>query len=421
MSTIKGTLGNDLINGTPEADVILALAGNDIVNGLFRDEAISGNQGYDIIDGGSGRDTIFGGKGNDTLRGGTDADNLYGDADDDILLGDSGSDIVAGGTGNDQLFGNLDNDILYGNRGNDLLNGNEGHDLLLGGKGNDLLFGEAGNDTLSGDRGFDILTGGTGRDVFIITPETGGATLANADIIVDFTMGADLIELRSGLRFEDLAISQVGSDTLIRLRRENGDRGDYLAVLQGVNANTITVANFSFVDSPDSTVSNGIQQESMNAVQLERTSSANESGVFISVDEGVLTINVGSLQPPTATEVRNNLFGTPIVTNPLAGIEPFINPEGTALIRDPATGELVPIATNQPGSIFSPDGFPTTPGITEITPVILPFGAVPPLFVDVGGLPRPVNELTIGGGSIPPFINPEGELVEAAPARVETF
>lgn len=421
MRTIQGTLGNDSIDGTPEADIILALAGDDLVNGLFRDEEILGNQGDDLINGSSGRDTIFGGKGNDTLHGGADSDNLYGDTDDDILMGDSGSDILAGGLGNDQLSGNSDNDILYGNQGNDLLNGNEGNDLLLGGKGNDQLLGEAGNDTLSGDRGFDILTGGAGQDVFIITPVSGGTTLADADIIVDFMMGVDLIELRSGLTFESLSISQVGNDSLIRLRKENGDEGDYLAVLQGVNANTINGANFNIAASQDGLVSSNVQQQNVNVSQLGQTSSDNGNGLFFSVNEGVLTINVGSLQPPTATEVRNNVFGTPIVTNPLAGIEPFLNPEGTALIRDPGTGELVPIMTNQSGSIFSPGGFPTTPGITNITPEIPPSGAVPPLFLDVQGIPRPVNQLTIGGGSIIPLINTEGELVQVTDARVATL
>ena len=141
---------------------------------------------------------------------------------------------------------------------------------------------------------------------------------------------------------------------------------------------------------------------------------------FFSVDNGQLTVNQGRIQPPSTQQVRTNQFGRPIVNNPLSGVDPFINPEGTQLIRDPRTGEFVPAERNRPGSIFSPGGLPTTPGITEVTPQQLPADASPALFLDAQGIPRPVNELTIGGGRIAPFVNPEGELVEARAVRLGT-
>lgn len=139
---------------------------------------------------------------------------------------------------------------------------------------------------------------------------------------------------------------------------------------------------------------------------------------FFVVDGGQGVANFGRLQPPSANSTTTNQFGRPIVPNSLSGVEPFLNPDGTQLIRDPATGDFVPVNPNQAGSIFSPGGLPTTPGITGITPQQLPSGASAPLFLDAQGIPRPANELTIGGGNIAPFINPDGQIVEARALRV---
>lgn len=139
---------------------------------------------------------------------------------------------------------------------------------------------------------------------------------------------------------------------------------------------------------------------------------------FFVVEGGQGIANFGRLQPPSVQDTIDNDFGRPIVRNPLSGVQPFVNPDGTELIRDPASGQFVPAGPNQPGSIFSPGGFPTTPGITGITPQQLPANASAPLYLDAQGIPRPANELTIGGGNIAPFLNPQGELVEARAVRL---
>lgn len=67
--TISGTAGDDVLEGTPGADVIIAGDGDDVVRG---------HGGADLICGGPGRDTltagvragVYGGYGNDVLRGG---------------------------------------------------------------------------------------------------------------------------------------------------------------------------------------------------------------------------------------------------------------------------------------------------------------------------------------------------------------
>lgn len=146
---------------------------------------------------------------------------------------------------------------------------------------------------------------------------------------------------------------------------------------------------------------------------------------FFVVDGGQGVANFGRLQPPSAQGTIDNSFGRPIVPNPLTqqpfeddGPRIFQNPDGTQQIRDPASGQFVPVGPNQPGSIFSPGGLPNTPGIAGITPQQLPAGASAPLYLDAQGIPRPANELTIGGGNISPFINPDGQLVEARAVRL---
>jgi hypothetical protein len=83
MALIEDTLtGGNLLEGTPEDDLIRGLDGND---------------------------TLLGQGGKDILRGGLDNDDLDGGDGDDILFGDEGSDALTGGDGEDvfvlQRFG----------------------------------------------------------------------------------------------------------------------------------------------------------------------------------------------------------------------------------------------------------------------------------------------------------------------------
>jgi hypothetical protein len=138
----------------------------------------------------------------------------------DTLTGNDGNDILIGGTGKDALIGNGGNDTLIGGNGTDLLLGNAGDDLLYGGNGADTLEGGLGNDT---------LTGGNGADVFVFASGDG------TDTITDFSLGqGDQIGLAGGLTFENLSFS--GNNIIFGT--------EVLAVLTGVNTNTLTAANF---------------------------------------------------------------------------------------------------------------------------------------------------------------------------------
>ena len=205
--------------------------GNDMLVGTSGSDSLSGGRCNDNIEGGGGNDFLTGGRDSDTLLGGGGSDNLFGGRDNDILFGGEGDDTLAGNSENDNLTGDGGSDVLAGDDGDDTLNGGTGNDTLLGGAGNDILLGGAGDDVLEGDRGNNMLSGGSGSDVFVL--QAGGNSA-----IADFQAGSDVIGLRGGMRFENLALVPDGNNTAIFARNQP------LATLQGVPASAIGPQNF---------------------------------------------------------------------------------------------------------------------------------------------------------------------------------
>ncbi|NJO75495.1 MAG: hypothetical protein HC833_18045 [Leptolyngbyaceae cyanobacterium RM1_406_9] len=189
-------LPENLTLGTADREQLLGTATDDVIDALGGDDIVAGNAGNDII---------FGGDGDDVLRGDRNTASSGGPGGDDIIYGGAGNDRIGGKAGNDRLFGG------------------EGDDRLWGDDGDDLLYGGAGND---------VLIGGRGRDTFVLAAGEG------TDLIRDFKVGEDLIDLTEGLSFGDLSVTQNRGRTLIGFENET------LAVLSGVNANTL-IANAS--------------------------------------------------------------------------------------------------------------------------------------------------------------------------------
>lgn len=103
--TIKGTAGNDQIDGTTGDDVIDGGPGNDTIKGLTGNDRLCGGDGDDTIEGGGGRDRIDGGNGNDNLQGGGDTDRIYGGRGHDTIDGGVGDNqVLLGQGGRDQVF-----------------------------------------------------------------------------------------------------------------------------------------------------------------------------------------------------------------------------------------------------------------------------------------------------------------------------
>ena len=270
--TIYAYGGNDTVNTGEGADVVYAGTGDDRINAAdtVADE-LYGEAGNDTIVAGAGNDLIDGGTGNDALYGQDGHDTMNGGDGNDAVIGGNGNDLLAGGAGDDTLNGQADNDTIDGGAGNDLIYGGLGDDILDGGEGTDILYGEAGDDVLRVRAG-DTAYGGAGNDRFEV--EAGSTVVADGDhdtIVLNaasagtaiqvhnFTNYDDRIDLSQlGIKAADFAtkvqIAQSGGDAVVTLNGQN-----ISVVLKGVNAKTLTSADFVFSDAADRPIDRIVQ------------------------------------------------------------------------------------------------------------------------------------------------------------------
>ncbi len=212
---VIGTSGDNRLNGTELADIILTFGGNDVISGRGGDDLIISGGGNDSIGAGAGNDIVIAGSGNDVVAGGSGDDRLFGGKGNDLLDGGDGNDLVSGDQGNDTVLGGAGNDTVFGGAGNDIVGGGDGNDSLYGGKGNDTVDGGAGDDFISGDRGSDVLTGGAGRDTFYFASASGAGGEFGVDTITDFTPADDKIKLKSGGVFAGLGSTFDASEFVV--------------------------------------------------------------------------------------------------------------------------------------------------------------------------------------------------------------
>ena len=160
-------------------------------------------------------------------------ETVFGTVENDVIEVEDSNQIVFAGKGDDLI------DASTSGKGDNRIYGGQGDDILILGK-DSRVFGEAGNDgffTTSG--GNNIVTGGEGADQFwIAVAETPDA----ANTITDFTIGEDVIGIAGlGIGFENISIIQQEDDTLIAVN------GMSLGILQGIDANVLSVDNFAIV------------------------------------------------------------------------------------------------------------------------------------------------------------------------------
>ncbi len=202
---IRGTPGDDQLNGTAESETILGFLGDDVINGNGGLDTLRGSGGEDVITGGEDRDVIFGGADNDRLFGLGGNDTIEGGGGIDFIDAGAGNDIVRAGDGDDVVFGNTGTDVLRGEDDND--------DLFLWGEGGQA-FGGDGDDELVMVTGRGQLDGVAGSNIFyalanddddqqtvaiirelglddeiVMTIDTSDASAANADLLVTVTEG----------------------------------------------------------------------------------------------------------------------------------------------------------------------------------------------------------------------------------------
>ncbi|MFB6275804.1 MAG: hypothetical protein ABEI32_06615, partial [Halothece sp.] len=163
-----------------------------------------------------------------------------GEGSDELVA--STEDRLFGGAGNDTLEASIGrgNNRLYADAGNDdLIAGYE--DRLFGGDGNDRLFLSEGQFEGGGNN---TVTGGAGEDQFwLANAQLPGA----ANTITDFSAGEDVLGIAGlDLAFADLSIgaSEENADNTV-IATANQD----LAILTGVQADSLTESNFVFENS----------------------------------------------------------------------------------------------------------------------------------------------------------------------------
>ena len=216
---IASASDDDWLMGNQGADSLYGGDGADTLEGGKGHDRLFGGAGDDLVIGGNGRDLAWLGDGDDVFvdnyQGGTDGyDTVWAGAGNDRIAGRVGADAFHGEAGNDTIFGRLGADTLDGGAGDDHLDAGYGDDLVIGGSGNDKAWMGAGNDTWRDDAsgGHDRVTGGTGDDRFemgggndTVTGSGGADTFVFAapgmgrDVITDFTIGTDSLQIDAGL------------------------------------------------------------------------------------------------------------------------------------------------------------------------------------------------------------------------------
>ena len=203
---------------------------------------------------------------------------MYGGAGDDVFIVDhaldqvfedveAGFDSVRSGV-SFELTAHLENlrltgDVAVDGRGNALKNhlvGNGAANALEGEGGRDWLFGGAGADVLlgcldgaAGGRGErDTLRGGLDRDVFVLGNSNGcfyndglGHTAGRADyaLVLDFTVGEDVLQLHGAATDYFLAPTGFNTASGTGLWWNGSGVGELIAVLRSVDETVLTGLN----------------------------------------------------------------------------------------------------------------------------------------------------------------------------------
>jgi Ca2+-binding RTX toxin-like protein len=234
-------------------------AGNDTVyvmlTGANGTPAV-GNANITKLDGGAGTDTlsfsestvVAGSTLSLTTANATNFENLIGGDTGGTLNGDDNANTIKGGRGTDTINGNGGNDILVAN-GNDLAGADADtstDDKLYGGAGNDTLNGNAGDNILDGGTGADTIYSGDGSDTIVIRSGDGGSSIADADVITDFSDTNDIIGL-SGLNYSDLTVSQGTGSYSSHVVVQETSTSDFLLIIQNQSISNIDDNNFSAI------------------------------------------------------------------------------------------------------------------------------------------------------------------------------
>jgi hypothetical protein len=166
-----------------------------------------------VATGTSGNDDIFSSGPGQTLigNGGNDIFHIGTDTDAKIVVGTSGVTTVETWAGKYTLADGV-NDLVANGTYTHNLTGNTGHNWIVGSNGNDVIEGGAGNDVIQVGTGANQLTGGAGKDMFVFTDK-----LDHDNIVHDFTVGTDMLDLRGAVASTGYAGADAVKDGILKL------------------------------------------------------------------------------------------------------------------------------------------------------------------------------------------------------------
>ncbi|MBT9314455.1 calcium-binding protein [Leptothoe spongobia] len=148
---------------------------------------------------------------------------------------------------------------------------------------NQLIFqiGSEHNAVLTSTSYQDIMIGSEGSNTFELS-NTGKASIQEADVITNFDINNDYLQLSDGLTEEDLVFENVDlnhdgnhESTVIRL----GEAGDILAVvLNTVLTDTTVLIKATSDNTDDNGIATSVEPESLSSSQSESTAWVNDDG-----------------------------------------------------------------------------------------------------------------------------------------------
>ncbi|NHZ88083.1 hypothetical protein F2P45_03395 [Massilia sp. CCM 8733] len=361
----KALIDNLLLTGNDEHNDLRGTIGNDRIDGRGGNDVLHGLQGNDLLLGGSGVDALLGGEGDDTLNGGQGEDYL----DDNV---GNNTYVFARGDGRDIIFNNLKmpelryqtivfsagilpeevhvqrvnrgsfddllltvdgapgqeitvqgyifNDPAYatnmqlkeirfadgskwdaaaisqranlGTEMNESIAGTEGNDVIDARGGDDTLLGQGGDDTLIGGRGDDNLSGGNGSDAYVFNLGDG------RDMLIDMreTSGeGNTLRFGADIKPADLRVTPNGS----HLELAYGNMGDMIVLTTGGEPGTESaIKRIYFADGSTGFVGDYFNQAPVLALPLPDQAA-------LGGQHFKLTLPAGMFTDPDAGDVLN--------------------------------------------------------------------------------------------------------------------